>query len=118
MDSIADVLKSLISEMPEIIAAFVVSNEGFLIDSASEGELELESLAAAFLPSIERMKAVARQVESGTLGTLMAEYEHLYAILIALDDGNFFIVLSNTEIPIGSLRAKVRKAEKDIRKLL
>ena len=90
-DPLKDALVDYLT-IPGMLAAILVSDQGFMISGASAGSVDTASIAALVADTLSSAQRLGTQASGGPLGTMTAEYEHL-TLLVAPFSGDVMLVI-------------------------
>ncbi|NPA99571.1 MAG: roadblock/LC7 domain-containing protein [Crenarchaeota archaeon] len=111
MSGITPIKKVLteLSKLPKVIGVFVVSKEGFVIESITSREaFDEEALAAMATAALGSIEALGRELDLGKPEIATLEYSG--AIVLAYDLGeNLVILVAEKGAVLGRLRYELKK---------
>jgi predicted regulator of Ras-like GTPase activity (Roadblock/LC7/MglB family) len=106
--SLADVLQELQASSGLGMAA-VVSADGLVIDSASNGEVDVESLCSVASNGALVMDALAQELNEASSEMMTIEYGNHIVMMSPLDQENMLVLLAGPGINLGRMRIILRR---------
>ena len=116
----ARVLGELV-RVPGVVAIFIVTTEGFTMEKASTGTLEVDedAVAAMSVAVFTSAGQLGGELNLGTVEILTIEYRGHIMILYALDREKILVTLADkSKAVLGRLRYEIKKQAPRIRDLL
>ena len=83
-DPIYELISSYL-ELPGIVAAVLVSDQGLVINAAQNGGVDTELISALVVDTVESAQRFGREAGVGKMDTLSLEYEGLAFLLAPFD---------------------------------
>lgn len=108
MESTHDILDS-IKEVSGINAAVCVGRDGFVIDSASGSDADVEMLGATVSTGMGSSETIGRELQVGALSQAMLEYDSGIIMIAGVGQDAILAVLAGTDASLGNIRLQIRK---------
>lgn len=112
----ADV-KTLLNEFIKvdgINAALVVGRDGFVIESATKGKLDMEAVGAVVSTGIGSSEVMGESLKLGEIAQAMMEYKDGLITTSLLGRNALLVVVSDARANIGAVRYHVKTKSPDI----
>ena len=106
--SLADVLQELQASSGLGMAA-VVSADGLVIESASNGEVDVESVCSVASNGALVMDALGQELGEDSAEMMTIEYERHIVMMSSLDPENMLVLLAGPGINLGRMRIVLRR---------
>jgi predicted regulator of Ras-like GTPase activity (Roadblock/LC7/MglB family) len=106
--SLADVLQELQSSSGLEMAA-VVSSDGLVIDSASSGEIDVESLCSVASNGVLVMDALGQELDEDAAEMMTIEYGRHIVVMSQIDPENLLVLMAGPGINLGRMRIILRR---------
>ncbi len=113
---LSQILRDLL-KLDGVEATLVASQDGFVIDSSSNSDLDMEGLGAMVAMAIGGAESMGREFELGSMEQYMVEFQR-GKVLIATAGDAILAVVADDNAVIGSIRYNVKKTIPDIAKAL
>ncbi|MBN2717016.1 MAG: roadblock/LC7 domain-containing protein [Deltaproteobacteria bacterium] len=112
-------LKNLLDELTKIeglIAAVVVSRDGFVVEGAMRGggSVDMETMAAVISAGVGSSEVMARQLAVGELQLSMIECAQGMIVTVTLGEDAIMAVTADLDAKIGNIRYQLKKRLNDI----
>lgn len=99
--------------------AAVVSLDGLLVDSASDGNIDAEMVSAVAAPGLLMMSDLANELNEGMAQLTTLEFENHVAVLMPLtEDALMIAVAESGAMNLGQLRIVLRRSMDQLRQAL
>ncbi len=107
-----------LSRIPKVQGVFVVSKEGFTIDSiTTSGAFDEEALAAMVTASVGSIESMGKELDLGKSEMITVEFSGHIALIAELEE-NIVVLLAERGAVLGRLRYELRKQLPRIRAAL
>ncbi|HYI14978.1 MAG TPA: roadblock/LC7 domain-containing protein [Thermomicrobiales bacterium] len=106
--SLADVLQELQASSGLGMAA-VVSADGLVIESASNGDVDVESLCSVASNGALVMEALGQELGETSSEMMTIEYGNHIVMMSSLDQENMLVLLAGPGINLGRMRIVLRR---------
>ncbi len=100
-----------------VIVAAVVGRDGFVIDSAGSGDIDMEALGAMVATAIGTSESLGQEFELGAMESYLAEFAGGKILMAAVRD-DILAVVTDPAAVIGGVRYSVRKNIANLLKVL
>jgi len=110
------ILNNLV-ELPGVVAVTVIGRDGFIIDSSSTADVDLDALGAVVSTGFGAAEVMGTEIQLGYLTQTIMEYD-LGKILTASCGDNILAVVTKPDAVIGSVRHHIKKVIADLGKLI
>ena len=110
-------LKTLLEEflrVEGISAAVVVGRDGFVIESAISGNVDIEALGAMASTGLGTSEAMGSTLEKGELSQMIVELEKGPILLSPLSPDELIAIVADTSANIGRIRYELKKNKQRI----
>ena len=110
-------LKTLLEEflrVEGISAAVVVGRDGFVIESAVSGKIDIEALGAMASTGLGTSEAMGSTLEKGELSQMIVELEKGPILLSPLSPDELIAIVADTSANIGRIRYELKKNKQRI----
>ena len=114
-------LKTILNELTRktgIIAALVVSRDGFIIDGTSGEDVDLEALAAVTSGAFVAWEAAGVEVAIGQPRVLLVETESGAIVVTPVDADAMLVLMGNRLCNLGRLRIEAGRARDSVGRCL
>lgn len=113
--NLADLLEHLQSNHGLQLAA-VVGMDGMLVDSASDGSVDAEMLAAVAAPGLLMMSELAKELDEDIARLTTMEYERHVVVLMPLNNDALLVAVAEAgAMNLGQLRIVLRRSADSFR---
>lgn len=105
-------LKPLLEEFLKVegvSAAVVVGRDGFVIESAVSGKVDIEALGAMVSTGLGTSEAMGSTLGKGALSQMLVELEKGPIILSPLSDDELIAIVGDTTSNVGRIRYELKK---------
>lgn len=107
-----------LSKLPKVLGVFVVSKEGFIIDSiTTTGTFDEEALAAMVIASLGSIESMGKELDLGKVEMTTVEFAGSIALMAELED-SVVVLLAEKGAILGRIRYELRKQLPRIRAAL
>jgi predicted regulator of Ras-like GTPase activity (Roadblock/LC7/MglB family) len=89
-------------------AVALVGRDGFVIDSASGTDLNMDALGAMVATSVEAAENLGKELNLGNMGQYLSEFTNGKVIMAPIKD-DILAVFTNKSVVIGSVRYAISK---------
>ena len=96
-----------------VTAAVLVGRDGYLIDAATNADIDTEGLAALGAMSMSNAESTWEDFELGPIKEFVMEAELGKVVITNLDDG-LLVLVTDEQAAIGSIRYKTNKLIPDL----
>jgi predicted regulator of Ras-like GTPase activity (Roadblock/LC7/MglB family) len=106
------VLKQILSEflrLDGVSAAVVVGRDGFVIESAVSGKIDIEALGAMASTGVGTSEAMGTELKKGQLTQLLVETEKGPILLSPLSADELIAIVADNATVIGRIRYDLKK---------
>lgn len=111
--SLTDVLRELqVSSGLEMAA--IVSSDGLVIDSASNGDVDVESFCSVASNGVLVMDSLGAEVGEQSSNMMTIEYGRHIVVMSPLDEENLLVLLGGADINLGRMRIILRRRTADL----
>jgi uncharacterized protein len=113
----AHLLKPLLEEFLKVegvSAAVVVGRDGFVIESAVSGKVDIEALGAMASTGLGTSEAMGNTLGKGELSQMLVELEKGPIILSPLSADELIAIVADTTANIGRIRYELKKNKERI----
>ena len=101
-------------DLDGVIAAVLVTRDGFTIDYASDIELEMDMVSAVIATGFGTLDKIGHELNQGNLTTAMLEYEHGPVLISPLIKDAMLIVVASQWTTLGRIRWEMKKKSAEI----
>ncbi|HOT03324.1 MAG TPA: roadblock/LC7 domain-containing protein [Methanolinea sp.] len=105
-------LKQILGEFLKIdgvTAAVVVGRDGFVIESAVSGKIDIDALGAMASTGMGTSEAMGKELGKGELHQMLVELDHGPIIMSPLSGDELIAVVAGNEANIGRIRYELKK---------
>ncbi len=107
-----------LSRVPKVLGVFVVSKEGFTIDSiTTSGTFDEEALAAMVVASLGSIDAMGKELDLGKVEITTVEFTGSIALIAELEE-SVVVLLAEKGAVLGRIRYELKKQLPRIRAAL
>lgn len=106
--SLSDVLQELQASSGLEMAA-IVSADGLVIDSASNGEIDVESVCSVASNGVLVMGSLGQELGEHSTNMMTVEYGRHIVVMSPLDEENLLVLLGGSDINLGRMRIILRR---------
>jgi predicted regulator of Ras-like GTPase activity (Roadblock/LC7/MglB family) len=92
-----------------VTAALVVGRDGFVIESASTGAIDADSVGAIAASSLSASESMGDALKLGTLGAILIEYEQGPVAVTLVGPDAVLAVVGNQGTNLGRVRIEMKK---------
>jgi uncharacterized protein len=113
----AQMLKPLLEEFLKVegvSAAVVVGRDGFVIESAVSGKVDIEALGAMASTGLGTSEAMGSTLGKGELSQMLVELERGPILLSPLSADELIAIVADTTANIGRIRYELKKNKERI----
>ena len=113
----ANMLKPLLEEFLKVegvSAAVVVGRDGFVIESAVSGKVDIEALGAMASTGLGTSEAMGNTLGKGELSQMLVELEKGPIILSPLSSDELIAIVADTTANVGRIRYELKKNKERI----
>jgi hypothetical protein len=113
----ADMLKPLLEEFLKVegvSAAVVVGRDGFVIESAVSGKVDIEALGAMASTGLGTSEAMGTTLGKGELSQMLVELEKGPILLSPLSADELIAIVADTTANVGRIRYELKKNKERI----
>jgi len=89
--------------------AAVVSADGLVIESASDGEIDVESLSSVASNGILVMEALGQELGEAPSEMMTIEYQRHIVMMSPLDQENLLVLVAGPGVNLGRMRIILRR---------
>jgi len=114
-------LKAILNELTRktgIIAALVVSRDGFIIDGTSGEDVDLETLAAITSSAFVAWESAGIEVAIGQPRVLLVETENGSLVVTPVDSDALLVLMGNRMANLGRIRIEAARARESVARCL
>jgi predicted regulator of Ras-like GTPase activity (Roadblock/LC7/MglB family) len=114
-------LKAILNDLtrkPGMIAALVVSRDGFIIDGTSGEDVDLEALAAVTSSAFIAWESAGIEVAIGQPRVLLVETENGSLVVTPVDADALLVVMGNRLANLGRIRIEAARARESVGRCL
>jgi predicted regulator of Ras-like GTPase activity (Roadblock/LC7/MglB family) len=99
--------------------AAVVGMDGLLVDSASDGNIDAEMVAAVAAPGLLMMSDLSKELGEGIARLTTMEYDGHVVVLLPLNDDTLLLAIAESgAMNLGQLRIVLRRSSEAFRAAL
>ena len=98
-----------ISKIEGVSAAVVIGRDGFVIESAVSGKVDIEALGAMASTGLGTSEAMGTTLGKGELSQMLVELEKGPIILSPLSPDELIAIVADTTTNIGRIRYELKK---------
>ncbi len=105
-------LKQILGEFLKIDgvnAAVVVGRDGFVIESAVSGKMDIDALGAMASTGMGTSEAMGKELGKGELHQMLVELDHGPIIMSPLSADELIAVVASNEANVGRVRYELKK---------
>jgi len=105
-------LKQLLGEflkLEGVSAAVVVGRDGFVIESAVSGKIDIDALGAMASTGMGTSEAMGNELGKGTLDQMLVELEKGPIILSPLSPNELIAIVADSTANVGRIRYELKK---------
>jgi predicted regulator of Ras-like GTPase activity (Roadblock/LC7/MglB family) len=105
-------LKQILGEflkLDGVTAAVVVGRDGFVIESAQTGSIDIEALGAMASTGLGTSEAMGSELGKGEILQLLVELENGPILLSPLSDDELIAIIGEKDVNIGRIRYELKK---------
>lgn len=105
-------LKQILSEflkLDGVSAAVVVGRDGFVIESAASGKVDIEALGAMASTGLGTSEAMGMELGKGQLNQMLVELQEGPIILSPLSPDELIAIVADNHANIGRIRYELKK---------
>ncbi|MCI0512519.1 roadblock/LC7 domain-containing protein [candidate division KSB1 bacterium] len=112
-----DLLTDLI-KLAGVQAATVIGRDGFVIDSVSNTDVDLEALGAVVSTGFGAAEIMGNEMVLGGLAQTLMEYDEGKILMAACGEDAILALVTNNNAVIGNLRHNIKKLILDLSHLI
>jgi hypothetical protein len=105
-------LKQLLGEflkLDGVSAAVVVGRDGFVIESAVSGKVDIDALGAMASTGMGTSEAMGNELGKGELRQMLVELDRGPILLSPLSTDELIAIVADTDVNIGRIRYELKK---------
>lgn len=105
-------LKQLLGEflkLDGVTAAVVVGRDGFVIESAISGKVDIDALGAMASTGMGTSEAMGAELGKGDLRQMLVELDNGPILLSPLSTDELIAIVAETDVNIGRIRYELKK---------
>jgi len=105
-------LKQILGEflkLEGVSAAVVIGRDGFVIESAVSGKMDIDALGAMASTGIGTSEAMGRELGKGELNQMLVELEKGPIIISPLSKDELIAIVAETTSNLGRIRYELKK---------
>lgn len=105
-------LKQILGEFLKIdgvSAAVVVGRDGFVIESAASGKMDIDALGAMASTGLGTSEAMGRELGKGELRQMLVELDQGPIIMSPLSPDELIAIVASNEANVGRIRYELKK---------
>lgn len=103
-------LEKLRSRVDGALAVCIVAEDGILVDSAGDGGVDLEAIAAEVVTQVRNLGNEQRGLGVGRVSELAFRAERYTILLGSLPEDHYLVMVLRGDAPQGRARFEVRRA--------
>ena len=107
------ILNSLL-ELQGVSAVTVIGRDGFVIESASASDIDLDALGSVVSTGYGSSEVMAKEMTLGKIGQIMIECDNGKILVADCGDSAVLAIITNANAVIGNIRHNVTKMVKDL----
>lgn len=114
-------LKSLLTELTQvegINTAVVVGRDGFIIDRAGNGVVDVEAVGAVISTGIGSSEIMGKELGVGTMTQGMIEYQNGIIMTSLVGNDAVLAVVADLKANLGNVRYQVKKRAPEVQRVL
>jgi predicted regulator of Ras-like GTPase activity (Roadblock/LC7/MglB family) len=97
-----------------VITVVVVGRDGFIIDAASKGNLNIDDVGAVVSTGMGSSESMGIDLRVGNMNQGMLEYENGIIFMRAISEDAILIIVSTPQVNLGMIRFQMKKRMGDI----
>ncbi|UUX93614.1 roadblock/LC7 domain-containing protein [Methanoplanus endosymbiosus] len=105
-------LKQILSEFLQldgVTAAVVAGRDGFVIESAVSGDVDIEALGAMASTGLGTSEAMSRELGKETMNQIIVEMEEGPILIAPLSEDELIAIVAQKGINVGRIRYELKK---------
>jgi len=105
-------LKQILGEFLKtegVSAAVVVGRDGFVIESAASGKMDIDALGAMASTGLGTSEAMGKELGKGELRQMLVELDQGPILISPLSPDELIAIVANNEANIGRIRYELKK---------
>ena len=105
-------LKQILGEflnVEGVSAAVVIARDGFVIESAVSGTIDIDALGAMASTSMGTSEAMGKELGKGELSQVLVELDNGPVIMSSLSKGEIIAIVANNSTNVGRIRYELKK---------
>jgi len=105
-------LKQILGEFLKIegvSAAVVVGRDGFVIESAASGKMDIDALGAMASTGLGTSEAMGKELGKGELRQMLVELDQGPIIMYPLSPDELIAIVASNEANVGRIRYELKK---------
>ncbi len=105
-------LKQILGEFLKIdgvSAAVVVGRDGFVIESAASGKMDIDALGAMASTGLGTSEAMGRELGKGELRQMLVELDQGPIVMSPLSPDELIAIVASNEANVGRIRYELKK---------
>jgi len=111
--ALRQILKNF-TELDGVVAALVVSHDGFTVDYVSDVEFELDMVSAVIATGFNALDKIGHELNQGGLKIAMLEYEHGPVVVSPLVEDIVLVVVASQWTTLGRIRWEIKKRSAEL----
>jgi predicted regulator of Ras-like GTPase activity (Roadblock/LC7/MglB family) len=112
MDS-KQVLNNL-TQVDGIIAAVLIGNDGFVIETAGESQMDIEALGALATKALSTYAAMGKELNIGSVTQIMAEFQRSMVMAATIGEDAVLAVVTVPNANLGNIRFQVKRYSREL----
>jgi len=105
---------SSFTDLDGVLAALVVSRDGFTVDSATDVELDLDMVSAVIATGFDKLDKIGNELGQGGLRTAMLEYNQGPVVIAPLVEDIVLVIVASQWTTLGRIRWEIKKRSDEI----
>jgi len=105
-------LKQILGEflkLDGVSAAVVAGRDGFVIESAVAGDVDIEALGAMASTGMGTSEAMSTELGKGEMYQMLVELENGPILLSPLSEDELIAIVADTKVNVGRIRYELKK---------
>jgi len=115
--STSEILNNLI-RVEGVTAAVVIGRDGFVIDAAGGGGMDVEAIGAIISTGFGSSETMGKELNIGRTGQVMAEFEDGILVSAAIGQDAILAVVTTSNTNLGNVRYQVKKYIRELESVL
>ncbi len=101
-----------------VVMAGIIGKDGFIIEYASNGEVDVDAVAAMASTAMGTAESVGKEVGRGDASQMIMEYKGGNIIIAPVTENEIVAVVSDGTANLGRIRYEIKKNKDKIRSAL